>query len=152
MGKILSAFVQTNSPFFTKVKSADETRVSDTTLTADSELKFKAKANKTYFIKTSIFLTSHGTPDFKDALIIPALATADRNDGDWSSTLDQAIADWEVGLVNQTTTGQLAVLSTFGRVVMGSTAGEISYAWAQNTSSVEDTIVNAGSFIEVYES
>lgn len=151
MGKILSSFVQTNSPFFTKVKSTDETRTSDTTLTADSELKFQAKANKTYFIRVFAMFTSHATPDFKDALIIPVNATADRNDVQWQSNIEVAMVDWETELVN-TTVDVLESLSTFGRVVMGDTAGEISYAWAQNVSSAFNTTVNKGSFIEVYES
>ena len=152
MGKILSAFVQTSSPFFTKVKSVDQTQVSNNVLIPDDELKFQAKANKTYFIRIFILYTANAAPDIKFAVIIPAGATADRIDDAWEADQDVLLADWEIGDGHVTSTGVEVTTAVYGRVIMGNTAGEVSFAWAQAASSVEDSTVFKGSFMEVYES
>ena len=127
MGKILSAFVQTNTPFFTKVKSIDETIVSDTTISADSELKFNARANKVYHVRIFVYVIAQSaTPDMDDNIIIPANATAIRSDADWSSNTVGNTTDWEAENLNAISTSELQVVY-HGVVRMGDTAGQIAF-------------------------
>jgi hypothetical protein len=41
------------------------------------------------------------------------------------------------------------VMDAWGLVIMGGTAGTLQTQWAQNTANVSDTIVKAGSFLEL---
>ena len=149
---LLSAFVSARQAFFTKVKDADETRVSDTTLTADAELKFQAKANKTYFVRIFVLFNAHTSPDAKGAISIPAGATALRIDDVWSGTTALDLTDWTIEDIWIGDLTDNRAVALYGRIVMGATAGEVALVWAQNASSVEDTTVLKGSFMEAYES
>jgi len=131
-----------------KVKTSDESITSDTTLSNDTCLQICADANSTYALDARIWLTPNATADFKYAFSIPTNA----------SGLKKPIGDWDavVELVGQTITTATAVLvsgaSNFmievhAKVETGACAGVIAFQWAQNTSNVCNTTLNAGSWV-----
>ena len=150
MGKILSAFIQNNTPFKVVVKSQDETIDTDTVMSNDSELKFVAKANRNYTVYFLLAYNSGTTPDIKTAVAIPS-GTARRVDDDWASKIPIASADWTTPLL--TTGGAEDIFyQPIGLIKIGVTGGGVNLQWAQNTSDASDTTMLKGSLMVVYES
>ncbi len=145
----LSSFVRTNTPFANIVKSVDETRVSTEILADDSELKFKARSNKTYFIKLFLFVNSGVSPDFKYSLSIPS-GSAIRNQSTWDPATFMSTADWTAVDIFASD-GLDQMLAIIGKFENGVTAGQVAIQWAQNSSNVANTTILKGSFMEVWE-
>jgi len=134
------------------VKTIDETINDSDVLQDDDELFFTPQINTVYRILLYIYLSSGGAPDWKQAISVPAGAAGLWHTSlvNWrmsqmvtvDSTIGQAIA-----LSNSAPTGSLMV----ARVIMGATAGDINYQWAQNTQTASDTICLRGSTMLVYE-
>lgn len=132
------------------VKSSDETRQSDTTLTDDSQLLFTPTINKTYSGYITLFYESGATPDFKLACTIPSGATAHRLEGLWAANADNQVSDFETSYFIAMTSGTRSTQLPF-KLIMSSTAGDFNFQWAQNTSDASDTKVLAGSLLVVWE-
>ena len=101
--------------------------------------------------KWSADMDNDGDGEIVTRFRITANATAIRIDDVWQSNAPQNTTDWEADQ-EYVSTGDEDTVVTYGKVVMGVTPGEISYAWAQVTTQALDTTIKKGSFIEVYES
>jgi len=127
-------------------KATDETICTDTTLTADSTLKFCADACSCYAIIVFPVFNSEATPDYKFSYSIPTNASTagfgdnfdqiNLNTKVWTSTVVAAVSNtcpWFIYHV--------------GRLKTGACAGEFSYNWAQNVSSATCTTTEQGSWM-----
>ena len=148
----LSSFVKNNSPFFTKIKSIDQTKNSDSTFALDSELFFSPKPNKKYFLELLLFYKSEAIPDIKVKIIIPTGATGTRINDFWQGDDAQPTTDFTTELV-MSGTGNILVLAWFGFITTDSSNqdSDIGLSWAQNTSDIADTTILGGSFLRVNE-
>jgi len=132
------------------VKIVAQTVNNSDTVQDDDELVVPLNANKVYHIFIMICFTSGTTPDFKYQISIPAGATADRQDGQWVQTRQNA-QDWTT---EQVSAGQNAVVQwnqQDGRIITGGTAGNVVLQWAQNVATASDTIVLPGSLVILWE-
>ena len=137
------------------VKKVDETVTSSSTLQDDDELKVALSANKTYGIMLFILLESSFTPDYKHAFTIPSGATITGN----HSTAElyhgnAASGDISADMTASASGTSTATISHFlimGRVIVGGTAGDVQYQWAQDVSDAAATKVLEGSYFVVWE-
>lgn len=126
-----------------KVKSADQSKISDTTLAFDSELKVPVGASETWVIHASITFKAISTvPDIKFGMFGPPGST-----GKWIENFEFFDAfDLNVTVIDAAFTVELHF--TIDAVcVNGATPGDFGFQWAQNTSSGDATIVMANSFL-----
>jgi len=133
------------------IKTADEQVVSSTTLQDDDALKFTPSVSKTYHIYALLFINSGSTPDFKYDLSIPSGADSLRVNGSGTPASAIGTIQWHANPKNITTAGNNQYVWTQGRVVMGTTAGDIIIQWAQQTSDTGLTKVLLGSFLLAWE-
>lgn len=156
------------SPLITEVrplgafKTANETVTSSTTLQNDDEL-FVSVSASTYYKFTALLLwTSGGTPDFKFALSMPASATARGAIANWSNA--GAAGSLLVNSFTLTDTTAVSISgagTTFssqgqhtlvhGYILTSVTAGTVYIQWAQNTSDASNTVVYAGSWLQLQQ-
>lgn len=138
------------------VKSADQTKNSDTALASDSELKVTLDSAATYRVRMIVFYYAHSSPDMKFALNFT---------GTWANVFNKytyTVAAAAAGTDNETTeitssllgsTSATSTSSGYGYVeieLFGTTSddGVLSFQWAQNTSDANDVTVLKGSYIE----
>ena len=133
------------------VAAADQTVNNSTTLVDDNELLLTLNINTTYFGLIFLIQDSGSVPDFKHAFSLPAGAT-----GIWLNNA-QLFRHSTQTLGDITTTISSAGISANGmvvtpfRIIMGATAGNSIFQFAQNTLELSDTIRREGSFIIVWE-
>jgi hypothetical protein len=133
-------------------KSADQSVTSSTTLVNDSELLFAVAANETYIFQLWLFVFANdGVPDIKLTCSGPSGSTVL-----WSSSQVILLTD---GTVTATTTQASGVtqallvdannraIQLYGTILNGSTAGNLQFQFAQDTSSATSITVKAGSSI-----
>jgi len=139
--------------YFVVVKQTDESLANNTTLHDDVELKVTLDAHKVYSWEARIFTTADSsTPDIRWAMDVPAGATIRYNDFGWDS--DQAFFTGDGRVGDEHLGGIGAGETTFelhGYVIMGGTAGDLQFQWAQAESHVDNVTVNKGSSLKVYE-
>ena len=133
-------------------KSSDQSVTSSTTVVNDSQLKFAVAANETYIFQAWLYTyAADGTPDIKVTFTGPSGSTVL-----WSSSqvIFNAGGSTTLTVVSAgATTADLFVDSNFraiqlyGTILNSSTAGDLQFQWAQNTSSANSTTVKAGSSI-----
>ena len=131
------------------IKTSDTTIQSDNTVNDDTELRFAVQAGYRYCGYAMIFVTSGTTPDFKYNFSVPVGATGYR--------LDAALSGAAMGTATSITTEKTGIATTGSRqcifipffIKTASTAGEVIFRWAQNTSTASNTTVHEGSFIMV---
>ena len=136
------------------LKSADQTKASDTTLANDTHLQFTMLANRTYRIKIKVFFDcgdALGADGFKYALTGPSSPTLVRVEKS-----DQAPgALTPTNYINDTSyTASTSVVSgaqNGGTLTMeidvqnGANGGTFAFQWAQNMSDTDATTVRKGS-------
>lgn len=142
-----SAFVQV-------VKTTDETRASNTTTTADAELKFAVEPQTKYRVRGKIWFDANTTPDFKYQFTWPASPTHAH------LVLNDIVSGGSAAtrrLVTDTTQADQTLLSTgntggfieFDMILHNAgTEGVFAFEWAQATSSATGVVVLAGSYLE----
>jgi hypothetical protein len=132
-------------------KSADQSVTNNDTPVDDTHLKFAIGANETYLFQLWIYPTAaNSTPNMNYFVAGPSGSTTL-----WSPpdvyTASGGMANATVPAANTALShyvdsfGRPAVI--FGSIANGSTAGDVQFKWAQNTSSATSTTVKAGSFI-----
>jgi len=125
-------------------KSSDQSKTTDTTLADDSQLLVAIGATETKLIHAVIDITvASAAPDIKFTWLGPTGST-----GYWIEIFNlfdkQALG--VSSLLGLTTTGQFVfdvICHTTG------TSGNISFQWAQNSSSADATTVKANSFMTI---
>jgi len=137
------------------VKSVDEIVNNSSTLQDDDELLFTPTVNKIYFIMLFLFNSSNSTADFKGLCSIPTGATSTRmfENGIWRElpTLQATESSTNIEQTNNVSTAVFTSAS-YQRLVMGATAGNFIWQWAQRTATVFDTKLLAGSTLIAWES
>lgn len=145
-----------NSHFSQIFKTADQTKNTDAVLADDAALLFPVLANTKYAFRMRVFFDTTAAADFKYAIAGPAAPTLARIvhkaiDPTALTTLGTTSAVAAVG-----STALAAGAGTTGGYIEiegiwhnGANAGNVSFQWAQNTSNGSDTIVRAGSYVEV---
>jgi len=141
-----------SSPVQILVKQADQTKISDSTLADDDELFLPLLANTTYSMLFFLQVSSGSTPDLKMKWTLPAGATGVKNDSqDWNPTT----ASDTLNITTQKTPATGGAVQTFpinATIVVGGTAGNITFQWAQNVSTASNTIVYAGTTMLIFKS
>jgi len=135
----------------TVTKGGDTSRSSTTTLTNDPDLAFTAIANINYYVFVGLYYDA-GAGLIKFDLSLPAGASRNQLPGG----LDTSVTASGSGIVrltrNAQNLGSAGAGTTVGaiytaQVTMSSTAGAVTFQWAQNSSSGTATIVKAGSWL-----
>jgi len=139
----------TGQTFARIVKKLDETITSDTTLHDDDELFVAVNASKTYYVLFALTVTSHAAADWKFATSTPSGSTATQIVGRFQSNGMFGTNDPNVG-VGSPTDNTVQMLHLSMRVIT-TTAGNIQFQWAQNISNGNNTTVNQGAFMVVWE-
>lgn len=132
------------------VKNADETVTSSTTLQDDDQLTFTPNISKTYNVSIFVFMDSGVTPDIKFALSIPTGATAIELAEVWAPNDSRVTTNWTSSRMLVGAAG-VRYFHLTGRVIMSTTAGSVTFQWAQNTSDASDTKVLEGSLLLAWE-
>jgi hypothetical protein len=118
-------------------KSADTSRASTTTRTADPHLTIAVAANKIYILEMVVWATGNSvragvTGPTGASLIAQSLSAAATASFDIGSTID----------MNVNTIG-----TCLGLLSIGGTAGSFTLSWAQVTSSATASVVKRGSYL-----
>lgn len=137
-------------------KVADEILSNNSSLQNDDELFLSVEAGVTYTFSAMIFYGAGTTPDIKFAWTFP---TGTLNYGvvglDTSLVYQQTVFLSDVSGSSRTYGGAGVASFRFclfnGKYVCG-TAGTFRLQWAQNTPTVENTVVKAGSFLSLRRS
>jgi len=138
----------------TKVKTARETVTSSSTLQDDDHFTFTVKANKTYVITALIALQAANTVGLKWAFTVPTGASGRINQDAGATGYPSIDMDITTGF---STTDQINspnanhTLKIYGYVVISSTAGTVTFQWAQGSSNVAGTYLERGSVMTLTE-
>ena len=141
------------SIWYTKPKRLDEVRNNTTTLAKDAELSIVFPSLDQYLFRFFLrFGSSTGTPDIKMAVFAHAGGNAPR--GTYAYRTDTAADAVDIFLVDlqgdqsftSTATDYAVIIE--GYVDPNSGSG-IELWWAQNTATVEDTILKSGSYLQI---
>ncbi len=135
------------------VKTADETKVSDTTLADDAVLKFAMAANAKYAFRARIFWTASAANGFKwrhNGPSSPSFLALKRGvilPGGSSETVavDIAYSTADLATAGGAGTGTIDIQ---GVLHNGANVGNFAFQWAQSAADPGGTIVRAGSYIE----
>lgn len=139
--------------FSTVYKTSDESISSDIVLSNDADLFFFMDANSVYVMMMYVQVASGATPDYKHAFTLPALATGT---GELTATEFLAgnfTASYEAESITVSQSGNCADAKTnfllvLAIIIVGATAGNLQYQWAQATSSATLTTLKKGSWIQ----
>mgnify|MGYP001558419133 CR=1 FL=1 len=132
------------------VKTADETVNNSATLQDDNVLLFAVAANEKWQFEGVLMIQSNSTADFKLTFSGPTGSV-----GQFSRIFREAATDnagnGDLGDVDNSIAivgGGRVFILFWGAIVNGANAGNLTLQWAQNTATVVDTIVHAGSYIK----
>jgi len=141
------------------IKTADETVTSSATLQDDDELTLTVEANKSYEVSGFVRWTCASvTPDMQVAFSLPSGASlAWWGAGPYTdltgqnSNLNQYAPD-DTGVVwygtNNSATFPSAMIIS-GLLIVGATAGSLTFRWAQQTSNASGVTVKARSWLKL---
>lgn len=138
--------------WFTRVKTADQEKASDTTLANDDELYVTVEVNAVYVVKFELFYQTTSTADFQFSITGPASPSSVgiRGFAGGRNTTSTAFIDLDFGETNTVSgaaSGNGGHVEAVIFVKNGSNLGNINIQWAQNTSDAIATILYAGSYI-----
>jgi len=143
--------IESGNTFARVVKKVDEVKNSDTTFADDTEIFFTGRANRTYhwiFLWES-FINS--TADMKIRWTDPAGASGNAvsNAQDWD--MNGTIIRSATSTIVLSGNNQVRFYEDHGTFLMGATAGDINFQWAQNVSNAGDVSILRGSLLVVWE-
>jgi hypothetical protein len=134
-------------------KTADESKASDTTLGADTHLRFTAVASKTYAVRGRVWFSTPAAADFKFRFTFTSGASIFIH----HVSIPCGSATETVGMENATPTTTISCLGTgttggyveFDGVIIADASNRtFALQWAQVTSNAGNTTVKAGSYVE----
>jgi hypothetical protein len=136
-------------------KPSNQAKTSDTTLANDSTLVAALDATSTYAFRFVVFLSTGATPDSKYGLAYTgSLSSAfvfrgyqSPGAGIGAADLFTATVETLPGVLNVNGGTGTTIIMIHG-VLTTSTAGNLSFQWAQQTSNAAATTVRAGSYLE----
>jgi hypothetical protein len=139
----------------TIIKPNDTSRHTQTVMAADPDFSLPVEANLSYVFRC--YLNYEGGPtaasDLKWTWSVPTSAVM-RYGLTWVDTagathLGQTWAGADTLVVRTNGAGALLAAYMFGSVRVAANAGPVTLNWAQNTSHATDTIIHAGSTMEL---
>jgi hypothetical protein len=142
------------------LKSANQDVTNTTTLQNDTELTYPLAANGIYRVRIVIFaLSASATPDLKTAWAVPTgtsglkmcqgpTDTAASFTSRTNTAARMSGHAFTTTVVYQVDTAAVAIEEE-GIVTVGSTAGNVTLQWTQNTANATATSVLASSFLTV---
>lgn len=146
------AFAPSQSSWTVVTKSANESRASNTTVTADSELTFAVAANTKYRFRAVACVNSHSTPDIDVRISCPASPTLIEYScslpSATNSSLSYHVTGGNVQVGGGFGTDNETVIVFDGILHNGSNAGNVAVSWSQLVSNATASIMRAGSYIE----
>jgi len=140
--RVESLIVRPLSSFSSVYKTADETVTSSTVLQNDNHLLFPVSANIRYAFDLTLTVFSN-VGDIKFAWDYPVGLTMD-----WSvfnSINPSRNIQTDTIAVTTLTDNDTSLVIIRGNIIVGANAGTLTLKWAQNTSSVNGTIIKDGS-------
>lgn len=134
-------------------KGSDEIVSNSSTLQDDDELLLAVAASLSYQFFVDITMQAGTTADFKWALTFPTGATLTFVGPGWDTSLafvPSGSGSYTSG--SAITSGGAGIGSNRGIILRGTlntgaNAGNLRFQWAQNTPTVENTVVKAGSWM-----
>lgn len=130
-------------------KTADETVNNSATLQSDNEMLLPMLVNTKYRLRSRCLFLSNATPDIKIGWSGPSGFTMNWSIIGFQSGTFAAYAYDATGVPNIDGAGVNDEFFIDGTVTTSSTAGSLTMTWAQNTANASDTIMRAGSYIEL---
>lgn len=138
----------TTKETLSKVKTSRESVTSSSTLQDDNDFTFSVKANTTYAINGKLFVSASSAGGIQWVFAVPSGASGRLNIDSGASAFDGFDIDITSGQssstnIVMTNTSQSGKLSGF--VTTSSTAGTLTFQWAQHTSNATATFIERGS-------
>jgi hypothetical protein len=132
-------------------KTADETVTASTVMQNDDILSLPVEANTRYALTLCLMFNAPATPDLKIGWAYPSGTTLKWHRESTGVTGATKLADALVETDIEPIAGDGAddVFVIQGLVTVGSTAGNVTFQWAQNVSDASGTIVRAGSWFRL---
>jgi len=140
--------VSSTSGITTVIKKFDESITEDTVLHDDNELFIPLEANMDYNLFFALLFNSEVAASFKSTWSLPLGSGGNRTNNPLqpSSSTDVNIID--LLTVPGSDTNNIWTVYV-ARILAGSTPGNLQFMWAQSTSHIPQTIVRAGSYIQL---
>jgi hypothetical protein len=133
----------------------------DNTYTSEPEWTFPVEANHTYGTVAHFIIRSDDEPDFKMKFSGPSGASGYQNYICWGMEANSGVvkqgfmhnmASDEVITLPNTGANTLYAVHMWGFFTISTTAGNVAFQWAQNTSHANDTDLWENSFMQVHMS
>lgn len=145
---------QKPSAWVTVLKTAHETRTSNTTLTNDTDLKGTVQPAGKYIFRARIYADTTAAGDFKFAVSGPASPVGVRiahyaiaaGATAFSAIGVETAFGTSVSVLGTGTNGVFVAID--GEFETNAAGGTVAFQWAQNTSDAGNTRVLAGSYFE----
>lgn len=139
------------------VKTADETVNNSSTLQDDNELFVAVRANNTYIVETGLIYSSGATPLIKVGFDFPSGATFVWTMDSLHNSITAATRGDIERFVQSGSTQSFGVsgagtkvdATPSGLLTVGSTGGNFTVQWAQQTANASNTVMYAGSWIKL---
>jgi hypothetical protein len=132
---------------YTVVKATNEVVNNSIALQDDNELSFAIGPNETWTYRYVVQANSGTAPDLRFAVAAPVGATCNVSYSDPEGASSIANVGCGVAMTAIPGNGAPDLYEITGSVINGSTPGNVTLQWAQNSLSATDTIVHAGSFL-----
>ena len=147
------SFAEVVSGMSLKVKTADVTITSDSTLNDDADLLFAVAANEKWQFEGLIIFDSAATSNFQLSFAGPAgsvgaFAIQAYEDGTTVLGAVEIVAALGSGVTITTSDSSPWMVQFWGAIANGGTAGNLTFRWAQGASSGNATTVHAGSYLK----
>lgn len=144
-----SGILSWDQQHYSAVKQADESKTTNTSVQADNNLLFPIAANESWSFRVFLYLTAgSNAPDIQFQMDAP---TGNAMKYSWYRFDNQSNPTEVTASGTPQTQALNATVRTViieGSVINGSTAGQVAFAWAQNTSNANVTTVQQNSFLE----
>jgi hypothetical protein len=153
-GRIFASQINALTGLYAR-KTANQTITSSTTLTNDTQLVVPVAANNSYSFDLEVWYNGAGpgTGDLKYFFTIPAGATFIAAQLAIANPIALTMGQFTNASAAQITfcngTGNPFPVRVWGTLVVGATAGNFQYQWAENTSNGTGTTVQSGSTLNL---
>ena len=134
-----------------KVKPDDEVTDTDVVLSDDDTLVVPVIAGKAYRFHLFIRWSTSGIPDMKWTMSVPTGGVGFVSDSFLNSTSVRAAGALSATQVLNTGTGVDFIAIVHGSLDNPDNAGNLTFQWAQNSSHADNTTVQAGTTLIVWE-
>lgn len=125
------------------VKTADTSRTTNTTITADPHLTIEVEASAKYLVVLRAAILSPAAADFQCDWSVPTGATLNRYSIHYATgTVVSPSAAFDASF---STSGSDDALLIMGTLVVSTTAGSLTWRWAQFASSGTTTVYEGSS-------